>query len=85
MNEPQGRVQQIKYIYGSGPYPEVPRISLTDSKLVFERKDAVFLDVRNAEYYNRGHIRGAVSIPEVDIQNKYVLLSPSDWIIIYCS
>jgi len=81
----QNNGQETNYIYGSGPYPEVPRIGVSHSKLAYDRNDAVFLDVRNSEYYIRSHIDGAISIPESEIQVKYIDLSPSDWIIVYCS
>jgi 3-mercaptopyruvate sulfurtransferase SseA len=66
-------------------YPEIPRISLENSKAAFDEKSAVFLDVRDAGSYAASHIQGAVNIPSDQIQNRLAELDRDDWIITYCT
>ena len=72
-------------VFISGPYPEIPRLSLVDAKNVHENKGAVFLDVRGDEAYTISHIPGAVSIDEDELKLRLNELSPANWIITYCS
>jgi len=65
----------------------VPRITVEDAKLAYEKGEAVIVDVRSAESYAEAHIAGALSIPltgiEVDPAN--VPLDKNQWIITYCT
>lgn len=72
-------------VFISGPYPEIPRVSLDDAKSAYDNDGAVFLDVRGDEAYAIGHIPGALSIAEDDLKDHLNELSPADWIITYCS
>lgn len=67
------------------PLPEIERISLKDAHAVHEIGSAVFLDVRGSEYYQRGHIPGALSIPEDELPSRIGELSKDAWIITYCT
>jgi 3-mercaptopyruvate sulfurtransferase SseA len=67
------------------PLPEVQRISLKDARAAFELGSAVFLDVRGTEYYQQGHIPGAMSIPEEELPTRLDELDPNSWIITYCT
>ena len=42
---------------------EVPRISAEEAKAFADSGDAIFVDVRKPEYYQRLRIDGATSIP----------------------
>ena len=45
----------------------------------------ILLDVRSAEDYGKGHIRGAKSLPLDEIEAKAAqILKPSDSIVVYC-
>ena len=65
--------------------PEIQRVSLEDAYTAFNDESAVFLDVRSAEAYQAEHISGALSLPEVDLQERYLELDKSRWIITYCT
>lgn len=45
-------------------YPsEAPTIDLREAKAEFDRRDALFADVRSRGEYERSHIPGAISMP----------------------
>lgn len=51
------------------PYPEIVRVGLGDSKAAYDLKQAVYLDVRDADSFANSHIPGAVSIPLNDLEH----------------
>jgi rhodanese-related sulfurtransferase len=65
------------------------RVTLTDAKQVFDRKEAVFIDARSSPEYVAGHIPGALNLPvsEFETRSRDVLKNlPQDTrIITYCS
>jgi 3-mercaptopyruvate sulfurtransferase SseA len=65
----------------------VPRISAADSKAAFDSGKAIIVDVRSADSFAAGHIRGAINIPLTDIENNPagVKLDKGQWIITYCT
>ena len=67
------------------PYPEVERVSVQDAKAAYDAGTAIFVDVRGDNLYNTGHIPGAISIAENDMESRFAELDPSDWIITYCT
>jgi hypothetical protein len=67
------------------PYPEIRRISVGDAKAAHDLGSAVFLDVRGEPYYSQGHIPGALSVTEEELDNYLNQLGPSDWLITYCT
>ena len=67
------------------PYPEVPRISLGDSKAAYDLKQAVFIDTRGEPYFSQGHIPGAISMTEDELTARRSELDPNAWIITYCT
>jgi len=67
------------------PFSSVPRISLADAKAAHELGSAVFMDVRGEPWYSTGHIQGAVSVPENEVEAFLDQYDPQDWIITYCT
>lgn len=67
------------------PYPEVTRVSLKDAHIAFDKKTAVFVDVRSASTYDQGHIPGAINLPLDQLEASISQLSPKSWIIPYCT
>jgi rhodanese-related sulfurtransferase len=63
-------------------------ISLTEAARLFQQNKAVFLDARPVEFYDQGHIKGALSLPwqKVDEQWMEVMdrIPPDSTIITYC-
>ena len=64
---------------------EVTRIALVDAKAAFDQKDAVFLDVRDADSFASHHIPGALSIPLSELPDRLGELDQNAWIITYCT
>ncbi len=67
------------------PFPDVERVLLSDAKSAFDQGSAVFIDTRGEPYYSQGHIPGAISMTEEEVLERLGELSPSDWIIPYCT
>ena len=67
------------------PYPEIVRVSLGDAKAAYDLKQAVYLDVRDADSYANSHIPGAVSIPLNNLETRLKELDPNAWILTYCT
>lgn len=67
------------------PYPEVPRVSVGDSKAAFDLKQAVFIDTRGEPYFSQGHIPGAIPITDEEVTARLDELDPNAWIIPYCT
>jgi hypothetical protein len=67
------------------PFSQVPRVSVADAKAAFDLSSAIFVDVRGEPYYTQGHIQGALSIIETDLDTGLAQLDPQAWIITYCT
>jgi 3-mercaptopyruvate sulfurtransferase SseA len=70
---------------GQVPYPDITRITLSDAKAAYDQKTAVFLDVRDADSYQAGHIPGAMNIPLTSLESRLNELKTGQWIITYCT
>lgn len=66
---------------------EVPRVPPDQAKAVFDRGDAIILDVRGADAYARSHITGAleVSLSAIQTDPANLNLDKNKWIITYCT
>lgn len=64
---------------------QIRRVSLANARAAWVNGNAVFLDVRSEQDYERGHIPGAVSIPLEELTARMNELNPEDWIITYCT
>ena len=67
------------------PFANISRTSLADAKAALDSKGAIFVDVRDLDIYNSGHVSGALSIPLAEIETRYRELDPNKWIITYCT
>ena len=67
------------------PYPEIVRVSLGDAKAAYDLKQAVYLDVRDADSYANSRIPGAISIPLNNLETRLKELDPNAWILTYCT
>lgn len=67
------------------PYPDVARISLEDAKQAYDGGTAVFIDVRDQEYYDQNHITGAINIPYSQIESHLNELDRDQLLILYCT
>lgn len=64
-------------------YSQIPRLSVEEAKAAYDSGSAVFVDVRDVESFNGGHIQGALSIPLEELAFRLDELDPSTWIITY--
>lgn len=67
------------------PYPEVPRISVPETKEKFDSGTAVIVDVRGSDEYAEAHITNALSIPMGELQIRTQELAKDAEIILYCT
>ncbi len=68
---------------GSDTNAEIPRVALEDAKTAYDSGEAMFIDVRGADYYAASHIPGSRSIPLEKLESRLGELEPGDWIIVY--
>ena len=72
----------------SAPSGSISIISIEEAALLFKNNKAVFLDARPVSFYKAGHIKGALSLPCQEAEEKCVDVVekiPSDMTIItYC-
>jgi 3-mercaptopyruvate sulfurtransferase SseA len=78
---PASAVPQIN----QGPAPEVPRVSVDEAHTAYQSKQAIFVDVRDKDQYEAGHVSGALSIPLSELDSRLNELDPAQWIITYCT
>jgi 3-mercaptopyruvate sulfurtransferase SseA len=67
------------------PDPDVPRVSVSDTKTKMDRGDAILVDVRSKAAYDTSHAAGAVSIPEAEIDSRLSELPSDKDIVLYCT
>jgi hypothetical protein len=70
---------------GSLPYPGVPRINVEESLAKQEQGQAILVDVRSTESFEKSHAAGAISIPEDEIGDRMGELPRDKEIILYCT
>ena len=69
----------------STPSDGVRRITTAELRDALEKGTAVVVDVRSAESYKMGHIKGALNIPEAEIASRKGELPSDKTIVLYCS
>lgn len=69
----------------SPPADGVRRITVPELQALVAKNQAVIVDVRNADSYNAGHIRGAKLIPVGETLNHVDELPKDKLIVTYCS
>lgn len=67
------------------PYPGVPRVRLQEAQTKSEQGQAVLVDVRGKDLYDKGHAAGAISIPAQEITARLGELPRDKTIILYCT
>ncbi len=65
---------------------EVPRITAEELKDKLDRKaDVIVVDARSKDSFERGHIKGAISMPLEDVEERHKELPRDKEIIFYCT
>ena len=64
----------------------VRRIAPEEVAMLVQSGDAILVDVRSKEYFDREHVKGAVNIPFAELSARArEELPPTRWIIPYCT
>jgi 3-mercaptopyruvate sulfurtransferase SseA len=63
----------------------VRRVTTAEAARLVKANEAVLVDVRSQEQFNKGHIRGAVSIPGSQLMQRLKELPAGKLIITYCA
>lgn len=66
-------------------FPEIPRVSLLDSRAAYDASSAVFVDVRDNAKYAASHVPGSIHIPLAQLTSRLSELDKTQWIITYCA
>ena len=82
-NAPTTSVPQASSL--SIPFPNIPRVTLADTKKAFDSQSAVIVDVRDSGSYGAGHVAGSINIPLDELEDRLGELSKDSWIITYCT
>ncbi|HUP27909.1 MAG TPA: rhodanese-like domain-containing protein [Chloroflexia bacterium] len=65
---------------------DAPRITMEDFKKLYDSPDRpLIIDVRPVGGYDAGHIRGAISFPETDVDTRINELPKDKLVIAYCA
>jgi 3-mercaptopyruvate sulfurtransferase SseA len=67
------------------PYPDVPRIALDETQEKIAQGQAILVDVRSKESFDKAHAVGAISIPEEEIDARLNELPRDKELILYCT
>lgn len=62
----------------------VTEISVADAKAALDAADAVFLDIRDPGSYAAGHIPGAISVSEANVEEIVASGDKQQKLIVYC-
>jgi len=65
------------------PVSNVPRISAHDARTMYDSGEALFVDVRKPEYFQRLRIAGAISVPFKGPAHRFFELPRDRAIVIY--
>lgn len=71
---------------GAASSGEPPRIPIAEFKALYDdpAKRPMIIDVRAAQAYDQGHIKGAVSFPESDVDTQVAELPKNKLVVAYC-
>ena len=72
-------------VAGDIPYPAVPRAALEETFQKLSQGEALVVDVRGKASYDVGHIAGALSLPEGEIDARLDELPRDAEIVLYCT
>jgi len=67
------------------PLSAARRIKRDDAMKLGKSGKAVYVDVRSLDSFNKGHIKGAISIPHSQLMNRLREIPPGKTIITYCA
>lgn len=63
---------------------DIPRVSVQDTKALFDASNVKIIDVRVAKDYDIEHIKGAINIPQNDAVKRIAEIPKSGNVVVYC-
>jgi hypothetical protein len=76
---------QTAVMFATQTAPEVlPRIAVAEAKALYDANNVKIIDVRDSTFYNQGHIKGAVNIPQAETQSRLSEYPREGNLIVYC-
>ena len=75
----------IPGVTGRAAAAEAPRVEAAEVKRLFEKGEAVIIDVRNKDAYDFEHAEGALSIPLGELEGRLGELPKDKLIAAYCT
>jgi 3-mercaptopyruvate sulfurtransferase SseA len=76
---------QTAVMFATQTAPEVlPRITVADAKALYDVNNVKIIDVRDAQFYDQGHIKGAVNIPQAQTQTRLGEIPKTGNVVVYC-
>ncbi len=83
--DPSANVTATAIAFGTLTAPSVlPRISVQETKALFDANDVLIIDVREEQFYNQGHIKGAKSIPQAKVRDRLAEIPTTGNVVVYC-
>lgn len=67
------------------PFPEIKRITTDETNALVAKGEAVIVDVRGDESYEKGHVKGALNITSSNVAARIKELPRDKKIVTYCS
>lgn len=74
----------IGYIWPIRVQDNVQQISVVKAMEAWKNKEALFIDVRNLDKYQQGHIPGALSIPLAELKNRLKEIPKNRTVVFIC-
>lgn len=82
---PSAATTQTAVTFATQTSPDVlARITVKDAKALFDKGDAKFIDVRQAQFYTTEHIKGAINVPQADAGKRLADIPKTGNVIVYC-
>jgi rhodanese-related sulfurtransferase len=83
--DPAAATTQTAVVFATQTSPDIlPRITVKDAKALYDKGDAKFIDVRVADQYAAGHIKGAVNVPQAETGKRLADIPKTGNVIVYC-
>jgi rhodanese-related sulfurtransferase len=83
--QPGARVVASPVLQPQQSLESAKRINREDAMKLVRQNKAVYVDVRSRASYDKGHIKGALSIPRSELMTRFKEVPPGKMIITYCA
>jgi rhodanese-related sulfurtransferase len=83
--DPSANVTATAIAFGTLTAPSVlPRITVQETKALYDANNVMIIDVREEQFYNQSHIKGAVSIPQAAVRDRLAEIPNTGNVVVYC-